>query len=440
MICNSGMCPRGDDPRTHCTSFLNQDGDVIQQHDKNFVSQLLTYHIPMGVIGPSTPNVPLSTSEHPSLSTLLRLSGEPVEYDETLFVRFTDEFSQRWDVPTVKSILSPNDNDFLPNLKNALESLPLFAINGVNVEIVENWLDTYDTTVTTPQTVKVVLRVDYVPDVSNGLLVGNENLLECMAPFACSQPGCKPRVKIPYVVRYSSVPAFDLSLFDNGENRTLAPPQDPVNRNARLNTAWNNKNVILIHPDSDPGLPTGEGWKIAEDEIYDVRIAIMVVDTDGETDSWYVHVGGNNDGELTFGENKVNEMLIPGDKETGPDLPDIGEGATKVPPGYLFMGKISTSENAFERLPVPNLPGVWLRLPSANMVEAGEGKFFEIMYKLPQCSTEHVSQEQEDMESVSSHVENAECSQRGICNHVSGECQCFSGFTGRACGIQDTLG
>eukprot|EP01138_Halocafeteria_seosinensis_P008813 gb/GECG01009008.1/.p1 GENE.gb/GECG01009008.1/~~gb/GECG01009008.1/.p1 ORF type:complete len:438 (+),score=53.56 gb/GECG01009008.1/:1-1314(+) len=437
------MCPTGDDPRTHCTTFVNEDGDLVHQHDKNFVSQIIEYTIPMTVVGPNeqtSTDRPLTTVGDASLSSRIRISADTHdEYDERIFLRFEDSFGQRWDAPAVERIINPN-GDFSENLKNALESLPSFAVQEVNVQVTKNWFDDdFDETDSGGATPIVRVRVDYVPDTKNGLLVGNKNLLQCVAPFACSQPGCKPRVKIPYAVRYVSTGSFPLSAF-NTSGASIPIDAAPLNRNSQIQQAWDAKQVVLLHPESDPGLPAGEGWVVNADEEFDVRISLLLIDKKGGVDSWYAHVGGNNAGENSLALEELNGQMEPGDVHASPPLPDIGESATRVPPGYTFMGNIPTSGDAYKRLPIPNLPGVWVRLPSADMVDQGEARLFEIMYKLPKCSTAHVSEDPENSETVSRHVENAECSQRGLCDYSTGQCECFAGFSGLSCSEQDVLG
>jgi hypothetical protein len=113
--------------------------------------------------------------------------------------------------------------------------------------------------------------------------------------------------------------------------------------------------------------------------------------------------------------------------------------------GFTFNGPIPLDSS---KVPVPGAPGVYITLAKQNYVTTNNfGLWYEILIKLPHCTVTANSattplQEMSDsayVPLVAERVENIECASRGSCNRISGQCECFSGFTGSACDSQTAI-
>jgi len=65
-------------------------------------------------------------------------------------------------------------------------------------------------------------------------------------------------------------------------------------------------------------------------------------------------------------------------------------------------------------------------IPALSPGQLASQQSYTISWRLPTCSVEVAVPADKDLESE-------ECGRRGVCNRKSGECECFEGYTGRAC-------
>lgn len=104
-------------------------------------------------------------------------------------------------------------------------------------------------------------------------------------------------------------------------------------------------------------------------------------------------------------------------------VPDVTFG---YPDGY------DSDLNKYKVSCVPMSAKLGAVLPFSDKVDGGIG-FVEVIEGNPASATGNPGL------SVKGTKENAECSNRGICDYKSGSCKCFTGFTTRDCSVQNSL-
>ena len=90
---------------------------------------------------------------------------------------------------------------------------------------------------------------------------------------------------------------------------------------------------------------------------------------------------------------------------------------TPIPPGSLRYG-------------VPLVYGLVVDFPENPAQTGGGGARFS--WRLPTCKVVQT-------QAASADYENAECSNRGLCNRATGECACFAGSAGYSCSQQSVI-
>ena len=294
-----------------------------------------------------------------------------------------------------------------------------------------------------------------VVDVQN---IGVQNPLICDSGYGCSNAGCAPVVKMPFLYRYAAKDGFrsdfDTMPTDSGYNIW----DDQVTYfTGEYNTdaAFNAKSFIRLDETSMPrmplGVPVDSGLTDASPNRYDIRVVVAFQDPDDDTSSntpvdvyWTKVLYGNTD---------ITTDTYEYDTTTDPDCAgaagvwskaDNAKCITGTLLGFTYRGFIPAGLTAS----IPDAPGIVLKFPSMDMVSSANKamRFFEILVKLPSCvvtplltGSEFVAVDGTAIAPVSPNVENVECSNRGQCNRDSGLCECFAGFYGSSCSKQTTM-
>jgi hypothetical protein len=494
--CTRRRCPTGDDPHTHClqSSFQGNTPET-QSSGKIGQTQQVTYDIPYPVAGPLyhatgasaqppyTPsaidlnNYPGLASEVHALFDLhqteaaaaspLSASASTQELAEEFVLRYRDSFNARFTTQTIKGPFTTTGSTLASNVEKALENLPNKKVKDVTVATTSTYARGAAGTCTACTTPSVTFTVEFMPDLLSSSNVGAQNLLECPAEYSCSQAGCRPKTTAPYAIRY-------VGMTEGGSGTPLvvattaatADDIDYTNYNANAYTAWSEGRIAVLHSDSEPRYPTGGvanniGLNAVPPEYrFDGRIELVVIDhPDGDTDSsalLYYRVG-LFDGVQDTADNAGNDYdtavytFRPSERTNLKPKPEYdsatGVVSSAIPGDYTLYGRIPLS--GYDRIAIPEVPGVWISLSSANPVatvataEAGsaDGNMVvsEIVWKLPRCSTSVYDSSNSLWQAVATYVENIECSGRGTCNEMTGECACYQGYYGLACSKRTTL-
>jgi hypothetical protein len=482
--CSQRRCPTGDDPNTHCFEFGASTGKVG-------MTQQITYQIHYPIAGPyygtsadgstSVPawaptgidsdNMPALASQVHALydehaASITDNSGVATDTTsaEHMMLRFEDDYGHTYTAPAIGEIFSDSASSttaLTTSVSRALESLPNKKIKDTTVNVITPFDRAAVEQCLACTVPRVQLTVRFNPDIETGNMVGTQNMLQCPAEVSCNKPGCRPRVSPPYAIRYVGLEETGGPLaYDGGYDMQV------VNWNANLYTAFTEGRSIKLHPDSDPKLPAGGqannlgvalGTPVYR---FDGRIEIVVVDHPDSADDvapMVFYKVGKFDGSVDTADGsytgsdyqtqdvrfKPSELLT---RKTSPAYDDT----TGTMAGYTFMGRMP-GENGWQKVAIPGAPGVWVVFPSQNPVATAavangggagdaDGKMmvYEVVWKLPSCEVETYTGAR-DWQAVSKYVENVECSGRGECNYDSGECACYSGYTGQSCSVRTTI-
>ena len=289
--------------------------------------------------------------------------------------------------------------------------------------------------------------VTFVPFEQSSANYGLQNPLVCDSGYGCSNAGCQPVVKMPFLYRYAATVAEQSSV----DQSPVAPNPAVFNFFTGLNnlqSKFDQNSFIRLHPDSmprlPPGVPVDVGVSSANTQRYDIRVVVAVQDpadptnADSSTDVYWTKVVYTNTNITT----DVFEL------KAGTAYAGVFSDSKKLDfvgtlNGFTYRGFIPSTQKAS----IPDAPGVILQFPAMNMITVDRYyKFYEILVKLPSCEvtslttgTEFKDVEDAALTPVSAQVENVECSNRGQCNRDSGLCECFEGYYGVACHRQTVL-
>ncbi|RYE85335.1 MAG: hypothetical protein EOO65_00610 [Methanosarcinales archaeon] len=326
-----------------------------------------------------------------------------------LRVTYTDSLGGQYVAHAVSGVLSSDPTVSRNSLEVALETLPDQKVTDVKVVSSLTGSATTDLIRT--------LTVTFLADATNSNNVGMQPLLQCDSGYSCTEQGCFPMVKMPFLYRYAAIAEGNIgSTFATGN---LAFYSGTDNGNA---------NVVRLAATSQPQMPAGiavdTGYDNAHLYRYDMRIVVAVVGgaSADVADKYYTRVIAGHDNinsasEAMFGIQGVLPTSVSG-------------SPTRSINTMTYQGPIP---NPFSEVPVAGAPGVLLQFPSRKWVADGQVQFSEILIKLPFCSVTA------DASSVDVNVENVECGSRGQCNRETGACNCFPGYTGVACQMQTVM-
>lgn len=330
------------------------------------------------------------------------------------------------------------------SIETALESIPAFKVRNVKVS-------GRFTTPTNGNGIANIMEkrylVTFVPDALNSANFGIQNNLVCDSGYGCSNSGCQPIVKMPFLYRYSATPNEQSSI----DKYPVLPSAASFNfytGNANTQSDFTSNSFIRLDPASMPRLPPGTsvdtGVSTANTDRYDIRVVIAVQDPEDQTNS--------DDSQDVYWTKVVytNTNITTDIMEYQKSTPQSA-GVFSASKAANFIGTLNgfTSRGFIpneKRASIPDAPGVILQFPSTNLIHGDTNyKFFEILIKLPSCSvtpitaTGSVDVDGNAILPVDSQVENVECSNRGQCNRLSGLCECFEGYFGVACHRQTVL-
>jgi hypothetical protein len=333
--CSQRFCPYGDDPETICRYQDRQ----VQRFTLDF------YTDPTGT---GRPDVDASTDQFALI--------------------FTTVSGSNYTTPMIDNIWEGTPESATA-VKNALLTLPEFAVMGVEVSAVP--------------TDSGSLSVSYDLTFTGTTNTGNEYLLSCpynsLGSTGCPAPGCRPKfnqlriLKAPYLP-----PSVQLSAVS-----VLQQPK-PLGSSSQDNNELT-PNVFGV----------------------EITLVINKYFMPGTTTLVYTY---------SFVNTKVYGQAA---DASGKNLA-VTFIETPFPPMKL-------------RSSIPGPYGILFEFGSDTQLGidfSGSGPFtFSFGWRLPSCAVEVVQYAAKEQEK-------AECSNRGICNRQSGECDCFDGYAGYSCAQQ----
>jgi hypothetical protein len=333
--CSQRYCPFGDDPETICRYQDRQ----VQRFTLDF------YTDPTGT---GRPDVDSSTDQFALI--------------------FTTVSGTNYTTPMIDNIWEGTP-DSSTAVKNALLTLPEFAVMGVEVSAVP--------------TDSGSLKVSYDLTFTGLTNTGNEFLLSCpynsLGSTGCPAPGCRPKfnqlriLKSPYMP--PSVQLSSLSVLQ--QPKPLG--SSALDNNEFTPNVFGVEITLVINKYFMPGTTT----LVYTYSFVNTKVYGQAADVSGENKA------------VTFIE-------------------------TPFPPMKL-------------RSSIPGPYGILFEFGSDTQLGidfSGSGPFtFSFGWRLPTCSVSVVQYAAKEQEK-------AECSNRGICNRQSGECECFDGYAGYSCAQQ----
>jgi len=333
--CSQRYCPFGDDPETICRYQDRQ----IQRFTLDF------YTDPTGT---GRPDVDAATDQFALI--------------------FTSVSGTNYTTPMIDNIWEGTPESSTA-VKNALLTLPEFAVMGVEVSAVP--------------TDSGSLSVSYDLTFTGLTNTGNEFLLSCpynsLGSTGCPAPGCRPKfnqlriLKAPYLP-----PSVQLSPLS-----VLQQPK-PLGSSAL---------------DNDELTPN----------VFGVEITLVI--------NKYFMPGTTT---LVYTYSFVNTKVYGQAADVSGENKAVTFIETPFPPMKL-------------RSSIPGPYGILFEFGSDTQLGidfSGSGPFtFSFGWRLPSCSVSVVQYAAKEQEK-------AECSNRGICNRQSGECECFDGYAGYSCAQQ----
>jgi hypothetical protein len=336
------------------------------------------------------------------------------------------------------------------SFETALENIPAFKVRNVKV----TGRFTKPSTPENPEygagISKVMEKrylVTFVPDALNSANFGVQNPLVCDSGYGCSNAGCQPIVKMPFLYRYSATRA-DMSSIDSYPVLPSAATFDFYTGSANTDADYAAKKFVRLDPASLPRLPPGvevdTGVSAANTDRYDIRVVVAVQDpadqtnSDSAVDVYWTKVTYTNTNITT----DVMEYRTSTPQSAGVFSATKASNFVGTLNGFTSRGFIPPEKKAS----VPDAPGVILSFPDTNLITSDKNyKFFEILIKLPSCKVTPITTEGfrdvngVEVAPVDVQVENIECSNRGQCNRETGACECFEGYFGLACHRQTVL-
>jgi len=333
--CSQRFCPYGDDPETICRYQDRQ----VQRFTLDF------YTDPTGT---GRPDVDASTDQFALI--------------------FTTVSGSNYTTPMIDNIWEGTPESATA-VKNALLTLPEFAVMGVEVSAVP--------------TDSGSLSVSYDLTFTGTTNTGNEYLLSCpynsLGSTGCPAPGCRPKfnqlriLKAPYLP-----PSVQLS--------TLSVLQQPK----PLGSSAQDNNELTPN-------------------VFGVEITLVI--------NKYFMPGTTT---LVYTYSFVNTKVYGQAADASGKNLAVTFIETPFPPMKL-------------RSSIPGPYGILFEFGSDTQLGidfSGSGPFtFSFGWRLPSCAVQVVQYAAKEQEK-------AECSNRGICNRQSGECDCFDGYAGYSCAQQ----
>jgi hypothetical protein len=370
-------------------------------------------------------------------------------------MRYYTPYGDEYTTHAIRDVFGTSNDNARARMEIALESLPNQVVTDVIVKS--------DTTSPWPPVADIYARryeVTFQPDEVNSVNMGMMNTMKCENAYTCTEPGCQPMVKMPFLYRYAyttsavSASSGTFAFAATGVITYVTVANNPA-------TLTNAYSFVRLHADSQPQLPAGveadTGFAATQTgrRRYDMRILVAVVDNDdgvnNDADNFYIRVisGHNN---ITSAKETVFGLQGPftndapsngGSPYSGKTLKtDLPTGSFSLA-GFTFMGQIP---EYYRKVPIPGAPGAYLEFPQQNMVGNNMATVSEILIKLPTCTVTPYNRANQFQSItgtqppvINMQVENIECSGRGMCNRQTGECACFEGYYGISCHKQTTL-
>jgi len=372
----------------------------------------------------------MKTGTHTSTDTEMSLFGtsSATNYatlrDAAVFqmrVSYVDAYGAAWTGRAVTGVMKSTDVTVRDSLEVALETLPNNKVKDV---IVSTALDTTLTGVFARR-----FLVTFQADNTNSINVGLQRPL-IVDPSSCNEAGCSPIVRMPFLYRYAYTAVSALGASTAPVFATGAASDFSTGTFVRLEAT--------SQPQMPAGIAVDTGVSSSATARYDIRILVAVVDpagdaSDSAVDVYYTKVIAGHDNIISNSE-KVGLVGVWSSANFYTTLD-----------GFTFQGKIPAD---FGKVPVDGAPGAYLEFPARNMMHTdNQGRWFEILIKLPHAVVTPVTEAQQMMDITNAHylepvdanVENVECANRGSCDRGTGACACYSGYTGVACHLQSAM-
>jgi hypothetical protein len=452
--CSQRRCATGDDPLTLCDS---KNQGMVQEIRITLGSQLA--YDPTTATGAASP----SGAEGMDLfGTSGSKNFNSIQEDQAsaqLHIGAIDNSGQVYYAPSAAKAVFAQDaatrvdgraDPGVDSIETALENIPAFKVRNVKV----TGRFTKPTVAGQPENGNGIANVmekrylvTFVPDVINSANFGLQNNLVCDSAYGCSNAGCQPIVRMPYLYRYAATRSEQSSV-DQYPVLPSAANFDFYTGSANLDADFNAKKFVRLDPSSMPRLPPGVtvdmGVSAANPDRYDIRVVVAVQDPADQTNSdslidvyWTKVVYTNTDITTDVTEYRTVSPQTAGVYSSGKASDFVG-----TLNGFTSRGFIPPELRA----PIPDAPGVILSFPDTNLIGGDQNyKFFEILIKLPSCKVTpivapgYVDVDGVEIAPVDEQVENIECSNRGQCNRETGLCECFEGYYGLACHRQTVL-
>lgn len=371
-------------------------------------------------------------------------------------VAYTDAFGAKYVAHGVDGVMQDSTSKTSrDSLETALETLPGNKVRDV---LINSRLDTsIHSSVFTRR-----YLVTFVADNTNSINVGLQRPLSVDSGFTCTEAGCSPMIRMPFLHRYAAVADADTALgysvtagATNIEITSLTPPAGRfIFRTADMNSDdhFASGRLLRLHPDSQPQMPTGIAVDTSVSATllsrYDMRILVAVMDPSGDAsdtavDVYYTRVIIGHDNIMSDSE-RVG-FAAPYNGVWGKDAGGVNyKPFTTTLNGFTFQGKIPSN---YQKVAVAGAPGAYISFPGRNIVKTDSyGRWYEIVIKLPHATVTPVmkANQLQDFSSnwiapVDDNVENMECSGRGTCDRSLGTCMCYKGYTGNSCHMQSAI-
>jgi hypothetical protein len=445
--CSQRMCPTGTDPLQTCDSTIK---DMVQEV-RFVLGSTSEYNYaagPAGTFSAADVNA-MALFGYDASNTQSNTEGRKGQ----LRLSYVDSWGGKWVASGVEA-LSTDDDAAQNDMAQKLLNLPNKKVNDVTVTSIRQDILKADRSGTwTAQVPQRVWQVTFKHDDFNSNNVGLQNTMQCDSGYSCTEAGCQPQVRMPFLYRYASTGfnAVGTDLSGLGAiSSTITTYAGAITGHLDNAANWagsvDSYKMVRLNADSQPQLPAG----IAVDDMasraspanfarYDMRILVAVVDgdladgNDQVVDNYYTRVilGHTN---IVSSDEAVGNANVWGNANTW--TPSLN--------GFDFNGAIPSTYN---KIPVAGAPGVFLNFPARNMVGDQKIQFFEILVKLPHCTVTPVLSDTDVYKlsgvgyvaAVDSEINNIECSGRGACNRKEGTCGCYEGYHGLACQSQTTL-
>jgi hypothetical protein len=408
--CSLRKCPFGDDPETVCDQTA-----LVEQVQK--ITATVALDLSNNRAGGAMSDIAVITNSDFALSFK---TPQGANYTTRRIPKVWGDASGSFlavtDATGASTAVTPN------SIETALESLPNFAVRDVTVS--------QTTTAAPAGGVSAVYAVTFHHTQESQNNYGAQNLMWCHQPNACPFPGCQPKFTQLYGAAAFQVPLQTGAAI--GLNDATAYVVPPAEWKTAVATSGVNKQYVRFRTDSLLSCPVGKTCTSGGITATDFNAGIgIIIDQGTATDPTLIYVktfGFGNDG------NKLSvSVSLPETQHTGLSYSQTtGVGVTA---GYTLAGELTASN--YQNFDISNfIPGAALEFADFTTVSQTGGFYSLLTYKLGECSVVDFTGG-----SVFSNAdsENIECSGRGECDRATGNCACFSGYTGNNCGVQTVL-